>query len=222
MFTQIIHYTRCTTPKCVTSWRDPSPRHCARATQLLSIKCRNGGEPLATLCPIWLIWGLNLRLPAPEMNASWLYQLAGSVITLSLGRCYRQIFLDWFFIWELRALLDQTTLIWMYKFAERTVKSYCGNKAKTELYSQLFIVSTVEAETMSNSERKFNELHNLWIFRENVFARYDNTINIFNNNMIFSAKNLSLDCGQWHQRFWNFLNKNEKYTSLWLHSTGIN
>ena len=32
---QIFHYTRCNTPKRVTSWRGPSPRHCARATQLL-------------------------------------------------------------------------------------------------------------------------------------------------------------------------------------------
>ena len=47
---QIFHYTRCNTPKRVTSWRGPSPRHCARATQLLSKKWRRGGEPLATLC----------------------------------------------------------------------------------------------------------------------------------------------------------------------------
>ena len=49
---QIFHYTRWITPKRETSWRGPSPRHCARATQLLSKKCRSGGEPLATLCPI--------------------------------------------------------------------------------------------------------------------------------------------------------------------------
>ena len=46
---QIFHYTRCITPKRVTTWRGPSPRHCARATQLRSKKCRSGGEPLATL-----------------------------------------------------------------------------------------------------------------------------------------------------------------------------
>ena len=46
---QIFHYTRCNTPKRVTSWRGPSPRHCAWVTQLLSKKCRSGGEPLATL-----------------------------------------------------------------------------------------------------------------------------------------------------------------------------
>ena len=45
-------YTRCNTSKGVTSWRGPPPRHCARATQLHSKKCRNGGKPLATLCPI--------------------------------------------------------------------------------------------------------------------------------------------------------------------------
>ena len=37
-------------------------------------------------------------------------------------------------------------------------KRYSGNKAKTELYSQLFKISTIEDETMSNSVRKFNEL----------------------------------------------------------------
>ena len=47
----------------------------------------------------------------------------------------------------------------MYEFAERTVKQYSGNKAKTEFCSQVFIVSTIEAETMSNSVRKFSELH---------------------------------------------------------------
>ena len=47
---QIFHYTCCNTLNRVTSFRGPSPRHCARATQLLSKKCRSGGEPLATLC----------------------------------------------------------------------------------------------------------------------------------------------------------------------------
>ena len=30
--------------------------------QLFSKKCRSGGEPLATLCPIWPARDLNLRL----------------------------------------------------------------------------------------------------------------------------------------------------------------
>ena len=46
---QIFYYTCCNTLKCVTSWQSPSPRHCARATQLLLKKYRNGGERLATL-----------------------------------------------------------------------------------------------------------------------------------------------------------------------------
>ena len=46
---QTFHYTRWITPKRVTNWRGPSPRHCARATQLLSEKYRSDGEPLATL-----------------------------------------------------------------------------------------------------------------------------------------------------------------------------
>ena len=53
VWNQIFYYTRCDTLKCITSLRGPSPRHCARATQLLSKKCRSGGEPLATLCAIW-------------------------------------------------------------------------------------------------------------------------------------------------------------------------
>ena len=40
------------TPKHVTSWRGPYPSHCAWATQLLSKKCRSGGEPLPTLCQL--------------------------------------------------------------------------------------------------------------------------------------------------------------------------
>ena len=66
---QIFHYTRCNTLRRVTSWRGPFPRHCTRATQLLSKKCRSGGEPLATLCPIWPARDLNFRPPAPETNA---------------------------------------------------------------------------------------------------------------------------------------------------------
>ena len=52
----------------------------------------------------------------------------------------------------------------MNEFAERTVKLYSGNKAKTEFYSQLFIAPTIEAETMSNSVRKFSELHKFMNF----------------------------------------------------------
>ena len=43
---QIFYYTRCNTSERVTSWRGPSPPHCARTTQLLSKMCRSGGEPL--------------------------------------------------------------------------------------------------------------------------------------------------------------------------------
>ena len=32
-------------------------------------KCCSGGEPLATLCPMWPARDLNLRPPAPETNA---------------------------------------------------------------------------------------------------------------------------------------------------------
>ena len=52
--------------KRVTSLRGPISRHYARATQLLSKKCRIGGEPLATLCSILPARDLNLRPHAPE------------------------------------------------------------------------------------------------------------------------------------------------------------
>ena len=48
------------------SWLGPSPRHCARATQLLLNKYRSGGEPLAPLSPVR---DLNLRPPTREANA---------------------------------------------------------------------------------------------------------------------------------------------------------
>ena len=73
---QVFHYTCCNMLKRVMSWRGPSPRHCARATQLLSKKCRSGGKPLATLCPIWSARHLNLRPPAPETTALPCDQLA--------------------------------------------------------------------------------------------------------------------------------------------------
>ena len=47
-----------------------------RATHLLAKKCQCGGEPWATLYPIWPAGNLNLRLPAPETNTLPLDQLA--------------------------------------------------------------------------------------------------------------------------------------------------
>ena len=76
---QIFHYTRCITPKRVTCWQGPLPRHCARATQLLSKKYLSDGEPLAALCPIWPARDLNLRPFAPETNVLPLDQLAGQI-----------------------------------------------------------------------------------------------------------------------------------------------
>ena len=49
---QIFYCTHCITPKRVTRFRRPSPRHCARETQLILKKSRSGGEPSAKLCPI--------------------------------------------------------------------------------------------------------------------------------------------------------------------------
>ena len=48
-----------------------------RGTQLPSKKYDNGNEPLATLSPIWPFRDLNLRPPAPKMNALPLDQLVG-------------------------------------------------------------------------------------------------------------------------------------------------
>ena len=60
---------RCITPKRVTSLLGPSPRHCARAKQLLLKKCRSGGELLVILCLIWPAQDFNLGPSAPETNA---------------------------------------------------------------------------------------------------------------------------------------------------------
>ena len=79
-------------PKRVTSWRDPSPRHRARATHLLSKKRRSAGEPLATLCPIRQARDLNLRPPAPETNALPPDQLAVFVFFHKLGYLFKTIF----------------------------------------------------------------------------------------------------------------------------------
>ena len=77
---QIFHYTCCIAPKRVTSLRGPSSRHCARAKQLFSKKCRNSGGPLATMCPMCPARDLNLRPTAPETNALPLDQMAGAIL----------------------------------------------------------------------------------------------------------------------------------------------
>ena len=63
---QIFYCTRFNNPKCVTSLRSPTPHHCARALQLLSKKCCNGGEPLGWQHCEWFdepeTWTLDLPL----------------------------------------------------------------------------------------------------------------------------------------------------------------
>ena len=63
------------------------------------------------------------------------------------------------------ACSSRKTSMCVNEFAEIAVKWYRRNKTKIDFYSQLFIVSTVEAESMSNvkpnSVRKFSELHKL-------------------------------------------------------------
>ena len=67
----MFHYTRCITPKRITSRRDHYPRYCAFG-QHSSFR-RNvavaGGELLKILFLIWLARDLNLRPPTPETNA---------------------------------------------------------------------------------------------------------------------------------------------------------
>ena len=89
---QIFHYTRCNTPERVMSWRGSSLRHCAWATQLLLKKCHNGGEPLATLCPIWPARDLNLRPPVPGTNALQLDQLCQTLLVKKLKGSMRNLF----------------------------------------------------------------------------------------------------------------------------------
>ena len=88
---QIFHYTRCITPKRVTSLRGPSSRYCTRATQLFSKKWCNGDKVLATLCSIYPSPNLNLRPSAPETNAFSLDQLKGIDWNVSLN-IYASIF----------------------------------------------------------------------------------------------------------------------------------
>ena len=76
---QVFHYTPYIKPKHVTSLWGPSSCHCTRATQLLSKKYPSGGEPLATLCPIWSARDLSFKPPAPETNALPLDQLAAKI-----------------------------------------------------------------------------------------------------------------------------------------------
>ena len=61
----IFHYTRCITPNRVTSRWGPSSCHCDRAKQLFWMKCRSGGEPLATLYLIWPATQIHQRRIAP-------------------------------------------------------------------------------------------------------------------------------------------------------------
>ena len=67
---KFFHYTRCNMPKRVTNcWWSPRSCHCARVIQLLSKKCRSGGELSATLCLIWQARDLILWPPASVTNA---------------------------------------------------------------------------------------------------------------------------------------------------------
>ena len=72
-FSLYLLYYECIAPKRVTILRGPSPRHCLRAIQPLSKKCRSDGEPLTILCSIWPTWDLS-RLDLPllrRMHYRW-------------------------------------------------------------------------------------------------------------------------------------------------------
>ena len=71
----------------VTSRRDPSSRHCARARPFILKKCRSNGELLATLYPILPIRDLKLRPSASRTNALMLDQLAGGPYSLDIKLC---------------------------------------------------------------------------------------------------------------------------------------
>ena len=68
---QFLFYTRCTVLRQSVQRVGTAHVHviAAWATQLLLKKCRNGGEPLATVCPISLAQDLSLGPSAPNMNA---------------------------------------------------------------------------------------------------------------------------------------------------------
>ena len=76
----IILYIGQMKPKLILHIAGPISASLRPATQLLSKKCHNGGEPLATLCPIWPARELNITPPTLETNTLPLDQLAGYLI----------------------------------------------------------------------------------------------------------------------------------------------
>ena len=89
---QIVHYTRCITPKRITSLR----AHLRVIAPGQNSSFRKNVAAVATLCSIWPAWDLNLRTPAPGANTSPLDRLdseenldvwnIGSGIWLQQGR----------------------------------------------------------------------------------------------------------------------------------------
>ena len=85
----------------------------------------------------------------------------------------------------------------MYEFAERKAKRSSGNKAKTKFYSELIIVSTVEGKTMSNSVRKFSELHKFMNFsRESLRWLRDTVCIAYPQNLRFVFLSSSRCCAK--------------------------
>ena len=88
----IFHYPRWITPKRVTGWRGPSPRHCARATQLLSKKCRSVGVGNTVRFDQPENWSsdLSLQRRSRYRSANWLNKF--SVLVLKLWMQQKHFF----------------------------------------------------------------------------------------------------------------------------------
>ena len=134
----MFHYARCNTPERVTSWRGPPPRHCARATQLHSKKCRNDGEPLATLCPIWPARDLNLNLPLQRRKR---YRSTNWPVYLSYG-------LQNNFYTVSRSNLTQSLILNLKKVIRKIANEY----------SSFILVLALSLTTVTVGLRRFNVL----------------------------------------------------------------
>ena len=87
---QIFHYTRCNTPKRVTSLRSPSPRHCSRATQLLSKKMSQRWQTVGSTVSDLTGPRFEPQTLAPWTKALPLDQLAASAFFIALN-CTRKV-----------------------------------------------------------------------------------------------------------------------------------
>ena len=201
---QIFHYTRCITPKRITSWRDPSPRHCARATQLLRKKCCSSGQPLATLSPIWLaeIWTSDLTLQRRIRPPLPLDQLDGCF----LSRTIRFIFLTMNLFLSVAASRPSIATLYSLAFNNRPHISFFAS-ATVFLLMALEIVFSSEDGLAHFTIKAFNSVNRQFVPLQSLYAR----------------KRFSTNFAQFHfAEHWNNNLCNQTVTSLLVRKEFIN